>query len=146
MNLARYLSALIVSVFMVSGLCAQGFKTTLAAAEKGDAGAQFSLGFMYSNGKGVPKDYTEAAKWFRKAAGQGEAQAQFNLGVMYAKGEGVPKNLVEAYAWWNIAGSKGNQEAQEYRDSVEKKMTPAQIHQAQERTKNLMQESRGTLK
>ena len=52
------------------------FKKTLKAAEQGDAKAQFNLGFIYSNGKGVPKDYAEAVKWTRKAAEQGHAEAQ----------------------------------------------------------------------
>ena len=38
---------------------------------------------MYQNGRGVPQDDAEAAKWFRLAAEQGDAEAQHNLGVMY---------------------------------------------------------------
>ena len=34
-------------------------------AEQGDATAQFNLGIMYENGKGVPKDYKTAVKWIR---------------------------------------------------------------------------------
>ena len=41
-----------------------------ALAEQGDAGAQNNLGFMYSEGKGVPQDYAEAARWYRMAAEQ----------------------------------------------------------------------------
>ncbi len=37
-------------------------------AEKGDAVAQFFLGFMYHQGQGVKRDYAEAVKWYRKAA------------------------------------------------------------------------------
>ena len=29
--------------------------------------AQYNLGQMYKFGEGVPKDYAEAFKWFRKA-------------------------------------------------------------------------------
>jgi len=54
-------------------------------AEKGDAGAQFILGFMYDEGKGVPQDYVEAAKWYRKAAEQGNKAAQHNLSLMMTK-------------------------------------------------------------
>ena len=38
-----------------------------------------------SEGAGVPQDYAEAARWFRRAADQGHARAQFNLGFMYHK-------------------------------------------------------------
>jgi TPR repeat protein len=37
-------------------------------AEQGDASALSELGHMYENGTGVPKDYAEAVRWFRKAA------------------------------------------------------------------------------
>ena len=65
-------------------------------AERGDALAQASLGFMYANGQGVPQDYGQAVKWFRLAAEQGNALAQFNLGIMYNEGQGVPQDYVQA--------------------------------------------------
>jgi hypothetical protein len=40
-------------------------------AEKGYASAQFSLGFMYQKGRGVPQDYVQAYMWFNLAAAQG---------------------------------------------------------------------------
>ncbi len=39
-----------------------------ARAEKGDVDAQNNLGEMYGKGQGVPQDYAEAVKWYRKAA------------------------------------------------------------------------------
>ena len=59
---------------------AEAAKWSRKAAEQGDSMAQFNLGLMYDNGRGVPQDNTEAAKWYRKAAEQGYANAQFNLG------------------------------------------------------------------
>ena len=41
--------------------------------------------------RGVPQDYAEAVKWYRKGADQGYARAQHNLGVVYAEGHGVPR-------------------------------------------------------
>ena len=52
------------------------FEQTKAKAEKGDAFSQYILGYMYSKGQGVPKDFREAVKWFRKAAEQGQVLAQ----------------------------------------------------------------------
>ena len=49
------------------------------AAEKGDADAQFNLGFCYYNGKGVEKDLIEYVKWLRKAAEQGDEFAKKSL-------------------------------------------------------------------
>jgi len=81
-------------------------------AEQGDAIAQLNLGFMYEKGWGVPKNYREAAHWYRKAALQGDAMAQFNLGFMYEKGWGVPKNYREAFRWYRKAADTGHAKAQ----------------------------------
>ena len=48
-------------------------------AESGDAVAQNKLGLCYANGDGVPKDLSEAVRWYRKAAEQGHAPAQSAL-------------------------------------------------------------------
>ena len=42
-------------------------------ARKGYDPAQFKLGLIYVKGNGVPQDYGEALKWYRKAADQGNA-------------------------------------------------------------------------
>jgi TPR repeat protein len=60
------------------------------------AAAQYNLGIMYRNGRGVPKNDSEAVKWYRKAADQGHSGAQYNLVFMYAYGEGVPESDSEA--------------------------------------------------
>ena len=70
-------------------------------------------------------------KWYRLAADQGDADAQNNLGVMYANGEGVPQDYVRAHMWFNLSAAQGNQDAAENRDSIAKRMTPAQIAEAQ---------------
>ena len=77
-------------------------------AEQGDAEAQFKLGSIYSKGKGVPKDFVEAVRWYRKAADQGFAPAQDNLGTMYADGRGVAQDYVEAARWYRKAADQGN--------------------------------------
>ena len=63
-------------------------------------------------GEGVPEDYREAMKWFRKAAEQEHASAQFNMGVMYHDGEGVPEDYREAMKWYRMAAEQGDVEAQ----------------------------------
>ena len=55
-------------------------------ADQGEAQAQYELGFMYTNGWGVPQDYAAAVAGWRKAADQGYATAQSTLGVMYYTG------------------------------------------------------------
>ena len=86
---------------------------------------------MYRLGDGVIQDQKVAAKWYLLAAEQGLAAAQTNLGMMYKNGTGVRQDNVYAYMWWNIAVSRGYETATELRDSVAKRMTPAQIEKAQ---------------
>ena len=81
-------------------------------AQKGDADAQFNLGHKFYAGDGMPKDHTEAVKWYGKAAEQGLASAQFNLGNMYARGEGIPKDSTEAVKWYRKAAEQGLVNAQ----------------------------------
>jgi hypothetical protein len=102
------------------------------SAEQGIASAQYNLGFMYSNGQGVPQDYKEAVKWYRLSAEQGHAFAQSNLGQMYLKGLGVPQDYVLAHMWFNLSSSQGITTAIKNRNIAEKKMTKQQIDKAQE--------------
>ena len=44
-----------------------------AAAEQGDASAQYNLGLMYLEGQGVKQDNVEAYAWIRTAAAQGRS-------------------------------------------------------------------------
>lgn len=81
-------------------------------AEKGNAKAQFNLGFMYNSGDGVAQNYGEAVKWFRMAAKQGDVMAQYSLGGMYFRGEGVAQNYAEAVEWLRMAAEQGDSYAQ----------------------------------
>jgi uncharacterized protein len=58
-----------------AGLC-RGCSLVPQSIRPGFAKAQFALASMYYDGKGVPQDYAEAARWYRKAAEQGDALAQ----------------------------------------------------------------------
>jgi TPR repeat protein len=84
----------------------------MAKAKAGDAVAQFDLGYAYYLGQGVPKDYVQAALWFRKAADQGDAVAQHDLGVLYENGFGVLQDYAQAATWYREAADQGNAEAQ----------------------------------
>jgi S1-C subfamily serine protease len=74
-----------------------------ALAKKGDAEAQYLLGYLYDDGLGVAHDLAEAARWYRLAAEQNHTYAQFNLAILYADGIGVPLDRVEAYRWFMLA-------------------------------------------
>ena len=81
-------------------------------AEQGNADVQYNLGLMYRVGAGIPQNYKEAVKWFRKAAEQGNADAQYNLGLMYRVGAGIPQNYKEAVKWFRKAAEQGYAKAQ----------------------------------
>ena len=104
-------------------------------AEQGDASAQYFVGLMYDNGRGVPQDYKEAVRWYRAAAEQGHSNAQNNLGFTYHWGQGIPQNYVQAHMWYNLAASGLTGEDREHaatnRDRVAEEMTSEQIAEAQ---------------
>ena len=76
-------------------------------AEQGNVEAQFNLGLLYDQGRGLPKDKQEALRWYRRAAIQGDMFAQNALGDNYWEGTGVPKDDREAVRWWRLAAAKG---------------------------------------
>ena len=76
-------------------------------AEKGDPAAQYLLGTLYVEGKGVERNDATAVMWFQRAANQGDARAQYNLGASYAEGAGVQKSEVEAAKWFQRAANQG---------------------------------------
>jgi uncharacterized protein len=84
-----------------------------------------------SDGLGVPQDYVEAVKWYRKAADQGNARAQFDLGIMHAEGRGVPQDYVSAHMWFTLSAAQGYEDAEKNRDIAARRMTPAQISEAE---------------
>jgi TPR repeat protein len=102
------------------------------AATLGQADAQYLLGTMYYTSKGMPQDYKQAAQWLRKAAQQGHADAQHLLGLMYLYQIGVPqKDMVLAYMLWNLSAAGGNSDAAELRGLLVKRMSAAQVEEAQ---------------
>jgi len=99
-------------------------------AEQGNADAQFTLGLMYREGKGVPQDVKEATAWLSKAAEQGQTEAQENLGLSYAKGLGVERDWVQADKWFGIAAASGKESAIKNQKVVEVHMQPENIAEA----------------
>jgi TPR repeat protein len=102
-------------------------------AEQGNAEAQFNLGSLYYQGRGVPQDYSEAVKWIRKAAEQGHVFAQVTLGSIHAEGaQGkIQKDYPQALMWFIFASAQGDMEAMELRDTMANRMTPAEIAETQ---------------
>ena len=91
---------------------AEALRVMRPLAEQGHPGAQFRLGFMYANSRGVPRNDAEAVKWYRKSAWQGHSSAQNNLGFMYDKGRGGPQDAGRAAKWYRAAAEQGHAKAQ----------------------------------
>jgi TPR repeat protein len=69
----------------------QAFKVWLPLARAGGIEAQFGLGLLFEQGRGVARDLEAAASWYARAAEQGSMRAQTQLGGMYAWGDGVAR-------------------------------------------------------
>jgi eukaryotic-like serine/threonine-protein kinase len=86
----------------------------IQAAERGDAGAENTLGIKYAQGTdGLPRDETKALQWYRKAALQGNPEAETNLGDLYLLGHGgLEKDPLIALSWYLKAADKHWPDAQ----------------------------------
>ena len=87
-----------------------------AAAERGDPGAQFWLGWRYGRGLGVPPTRDEANKWMRSAADQGLVEAQYQMGLMAelepaADGQSITGNYAVAAEWFQKAAEGDHADA-----------------------------------
>jgi localization factor PodJL len=80
----------------------------IAAAGRGDARAQFEIAVIYTEGRAVPADLTQAALWYQRAAVQGFAPAQYRLATFYETGRGVARDPAEARRWYEHAAEAGN--------------------------------------
>ena len=123
-------------------------KYHMQAAEAGDPRSMFDIGSMYEFGLGVTKDLRQAAVWYGHAADYGHAQGAYNLGTMLESGEAGRKDEIEAYKFYIIAAENGfdgvpydnsrlriDREAPSPMQLLAKRMTPAQIADAQARAK-----------
>lgn len=81
------------------------------AAKNGDPLALFEIGARYTEGRGVPNDFAEAAKWYRLSADRGFAVAQYRLANFLEKGTGVAPDIAEAKRYYEMAANAGNASA-----------------------------------
>lgn len=110
---------------------AGGHAPSLAAlwelARGGEPHARFRLGILLQAGKGLPRDLSAAAGWWRMAAEQGLGEAQLGLAGLYRDGLGVPADPVQAYLWFSLAEAQGEAGAKEGREELTRGLSAAQI-------------------
>ena len=72
-------------------------------------GARLHVAGLLKKGKGVPRNYEEAARLFKSAADENNnTYAQYEYGDCLRKGLGVPKNLEEAEKYFKEAAKGGS--------------------------------------
>jgi len=85
-------------------------------AKAGNPGAQYQLGVLYYNGKGVPEDEKKAVQLLTSSAQQGNVDAMYHLGNAFTFGNDTPRLVadadVEAANWYYKAAKLGNADAQ----------------------------------
>jgi len=107
------------------------------AADQGLATAQGRLGEIYFAGNETIQDFKAAREWLQKAADQKNAVAQRRLGQMEEQGLGAPADPVRAYALYEQAILDGDGYAVRLRDDLLKRLSPAQVTEAQALAKTL---------
>ena len=131
----RLIGVLPLLALLLAGPAEADYKTAIAAfdkgdyeaaydlllplAEGGDRNAQFTIGFMYDYGRGLPASKPDAVMWYRLAAEQGLTVAQFTLGAIFEAGRAAPLDLIEAFRWYSVAAR--NLAEGETRDTVIKR-------------------------
>jgi TPR repeat protein len=79
-----------------------------AAAEGGDAKAQYKLAMLYRNEDNPQADIEQSLTWQQRAAQAGYMEAQYGLGLLYANGQYVPADDQQARHWFDQAASQGH--------------------------------------
>lgn len=115
------------------------FREKLTEAAAGNSHAQYDVGTMYQNGRGVAADRDKAIEWYRRAAaqdnpqavsrlkliqaneqrfrnalvlaGEGDAESRYTLGKMYMEGIGVQADPAQAASWYAKAAEQGHEKA-----------------------------------
>jgi hypothetical protein len=119
--------------FGVTKSDAQAVEWWKKAAEQENLFAQYFLGTAYEYGNGVPQDHFRAMQWFGASAAQGFSLSQCSLGSLYGDAKSAYADSVLAYAWSNLqaASTVLRDCGAEVRDNVARRMTPAEIAEAQ---------------
>lgn len=78
----------------------------------GDPAAQYLMGYMYEEGKGVASDTEKAISYFELAEKQGNIDALTRKAGIYERGKGVPQDSYKAFSTFEKAAQRGGAFAQ----------------------------------
>ena len=79
----------------------------LQEAYLGSADAQFNVGVLYVEGKGLGENRGEAVFWFTRAARQNHREAQYNLGHLLLEEKEDLGKIKEGVGWWYKSADNG---------------------------------------
>ena len=105
-----------VAQLLTKGDFTEAAKLLKPQADAGDALAQYRLGMLYYNGRGVAESEKTAVDLLIKSANQGNVDAMYQLGNAYAFGNDTQAMVAdadqEAAQWYFKAANTGNADAQ----------------------------------
>ena len=78
------------------------------AAEAGNVDTMNLLGVLYTLGMYVPRDYSKALYWYKKAIDGGSTDAMNNTAKLHLLGIGVPRDYANAAALFKRSAMRGN--------------------------------------
>jgi len=97
----------------ISGDYQRAIKEWRPLAEAGNPIAQYHMGVIYRDGRGVDIDLAEAMRWWTLAAKNSHAKAQYELGMAYLLGLGVERNEKKSAEWMEKSAVLANVRAQD---------------------------------
>ena len=99
---------------MRAGDFAEAYCILKPYAERGDAEAQYNIGWMYLNGYGLAMNDSLALEWWQRASDQGYTDASFSIAMLYSLGEGqVRKDMDKAIDYYLLAAEAGHEDARQ---------------------------------
>jgi TPR repeat protein len=111
MRTLTWLFAILSALHLSPALGNPSLREALAAAQSGDARAQYIVGMMYLFGQGTPRDLPRAVTWLEQSADAKVPQALVALAGLSDVGLGVPLDVARADQLRQQAARTGNSTA-----------------------------------
>jgi TPR repeat protein len=83
----------------------------LTASSNGDSRADYRLGMIYEDVKGVNKNLDKAIQYYEMASLKGNTDAVYRLACLYLQGYGVTQDFLKAFHYYTKASILGHEEA-----------------------------------
>ena len=91
-----------------------GMKWYKKGAYEMDSGCMLQIGYLYDDDGGLPVNYQESVRWYRKAVDNDSDEGLYCLAWMYYYGHGVAEDEDKCYELMRQAADMGNENAIEW--------------------------------